>query len=103
MIGVSTDGKGEHVFTVAPVINRTEIREVAERREHRHTTDHVIRRGDSVWYLANKKFEVPIWLLHQYNPDIDFGALPSGAALIVPVIESRSEVEGRASTPAFAG
>ncbi len=68
-----------------------------------HTTDHVIRRGDSVWYLANKKFEVPIWLLHQYNPDIDFGALPSGAALIVPVIESRSEVEGRASTPSSAG
>jgi membrane-bound lytic murein transglycosylase D len=68
-----------------------------------HTTDHVIRRGDSVWQLANKKFDVPIWLLRQYNPDIDFGALPSGAALIVPVIESRSEFEGRVGTPAAAG
>jgi len=68
-----------------------------------HTTDHVIRRGDSVWYLSHKKFEVPIWLLRQYNPDIDFGALPSGAALIVPVIEPRSEVEGRTGTPASAG
>jgi membrane-bound lytic murein transglycosylase D len=67
-----------------------------------HTTDHQIRRGDSVWYLANKKFEVPIWLLRQYNPDIDFGALPSGAALIVPVIEPRTDGEGNA-IPAAAG
>ncbi len=66
------------------------------------TTDHVIRRGDSAWYLANKKFEVPIWLLRQYNPDIDFGSLPRGTALIVPVIEPRSEADTSATTPASA-
>ncbi len=53
------------------------------------TTSHVIRRGDSLWYLANKKFEVPIWLLRQYNPDLDFGALPAGTPLVIPRIDPR--------------
>ena len=60
------------------------------------TTQHTIRRGDSLWYLTNKKFEVPLWLLRQYNPDIDLGSLPPGTALVVPVVEPRSE--GAAST-----
>ena len=58
------------------------------------TTKHVIRRGDSLWYLANEKFEVPIWLLRQYNPDLDFGALPAGAQLVVPLLDSQ-EALGR--------
>lgn len=53
------------------------------------TTSHVISRGDSLWYLANKKFEVPLWLLRQYNPDLDFGALPAGTPLVIPLIDSR--------------
>lgn len=56
------------------------------------TTKHVIRRGDSLWYLANKKFEVPIWLLRQYNPDLDFGALPAGAQLVVPLLDPQETV-----------
>ncbi len=52
-----------------------------------HTTDHVIRRGDSVWQLANKKFEVPIWLLHLHNPDLDLDNLTPGTVMVVPIIE----------------
>ena len=57
------------------------------------TQRHVIRRGDSLWYLANKKFQVPIWLLRQYNPDLDFGALPAGTPLVIPLIDPRETVE----------
>ena len=56
------------------------------------TRNHVIRRGDSVWYLANKTFEVPIWLLRQYNPDLDFGALPAGTPLVIPLIDPRGTI-----------
>jgi membrane-bound lytic murein transglycosylase D len=53
------------------------------------TDTHVLREGDTLWYLARREFEVPVWLLRQYNPDIDFGSLPTGATMIVPRIEPR--------------
>ena len=53
------------------------------------TETHVLSRGDTLWYLANKKLGVPEWLLRQYNPDLDFGSLRAGTSLIVPVIEPR--------------
>jgi membrane-bound lytic murein transglycosylase D len=56
-------------------------------------TTHVIRRGDSLWYLANEKYQVPLWLLRQYNPDIDFGAMPAGTSLVVPLLTSRDEAD----------
>ena len=52
---------------------------------------HVLARGESLWYLAKRKYRVPVWLLRQYNPDLDFAALPAGAPLIVPIIEPRGE------------
>jgi membrane-bound lytic murein transglycosylase D len=53
------------------------------------TEPHVLKRGESLWYLAKRKYQVPVWLLRQYNPDLDFAALPAGAKLIVPIIEPR--------------
>jgi membrane-bound lytic murein transglycosylase D len=53
------------------------------------TEQHVLKKGESLWYLAERKYRVPVWLLRQYNPDLDFGALPAGAALVVPLIEPR--------------
>jgi membrane-bound lytic murein transglycosylase D len=53
------------------------------------TQTHMLRRGDSLWYLARQKYEVPIWLLREYNPDLDFGSLPAGTPMVIPVIEPR--------------
>jgi membrane-bound lytic murein transglycosylase D len=55
------------------------------------TRTHMLRKGDSLWYLAQLKYEVPIWLLRQYNPDLDFGSLPAGTPMVVPVIEPSQE------------
>jgi membrane-bound lytic murein transglycosylase D len=55
------------------------------------TLSYSLRRGDSLWYISNRKFDVPIWLLRQYNPDLDFGKLHAGTPLVIPVIEARSE------------
>ncbi|HEY5657291.1 MAG TPA: LysM peptidoglycan-binding domain-containing protein [Myxococcota bacterium] len=54
------------------------------------TERHILRRGDTIWELATREYRVPVWLLRQYNPDLDFAALPAGVAMIVPVIEPRS-------------
>ena len=61
------------------------------------TQTYTLRRGDSLWYLANEKFQVPLWLLRQYNPDLDFGALPAGTPMVIPTLESRSGQEGAGS------
>ena len=53
------------------------------------TESHVLKKGESLWYLAKEKFEVPLWLLRQYNPDLDFGSLRAGTRMVVPVIEPR--------------
>jgi membrane-bound lytic murein transglycosylase D len=53
------------------------------------TEQHVLQKGESIWYLAQRKYRVPIWLLRQYNPDLDFGALQTGTAMVVPLIEPR--------------
>jgi membrane-bound lytic murein transglycosylase D len=55
------------------------------------TENHVLARGESLWYLAKRKYKVPVWLLRQYNPDLDFAALPAGSPLVVPIVEPRGE------------
>jgi membrane-bound lytic murein transglycosylase D len=54
------------------------------------TTSHSLRRGESLWYIAHEKYEVPLWLLRQYNPDVDFGELHAGTTLVIPSIEPRN-------------
>jgi membrane-bound lytic murein transglycosylase D len=51
------------------------------------TVTHVIRRGESLWVLARRKYRVPIWLMRQYNPDLNFDAVDIGANVIVPQLE----------------
>jgi membrane-bound lytic murein transglycosylase D len=49
---------------------------------------HKVRSGDSVWILSQKRYNVPIWLLRQYNPDIDLEALKPGATIAIPKVEA---------------
>jgi membrane-bound lytic murein transglycosylase D len=56
------------------------------------TADHVIKRGESVWVLAQQRYNIPIWLLRQYNPDLDLGSLLPGARLVIPVVEATGTV-----------
>jgi membrane-bound lytic murein transglycosylase D len=49
---------------------------------------HRVRSGDSAWILSQKRYNVPIWLLRQYNPDVDFEALQPGTNIVVPKVEA---------------
>jgi membrane-bound lytic murein transglycosylase D len=49
--------------------------------------EHQVRNGDSLWVLATRDYSIPVWLLRQYNPDIDFDTLlPPGSTLSVPLV-----------------
>ena len=52
------------------------------------TEVHVVRRGESLWSIAQKYPNVPIWLLRQYNPDISFDDVRPRTQLVMPLIEA---------------
>jgi membrane-bound lytic murein transglycosylase D len=62
------------------------------------TSNHVIRRGESLWILARRQYDIPIWLLRQYNPDMKFDAVAVGVYVTVPQVESLDEASPGANT-----
>jgi membrane-bound lytic murein transglycosylase D len=54
------------------------------------TEVYIARRGDSLWSITQKSLKVPIWLLQQYNPDLDFGNLRPGTQISLPQVEDVS-------------
>lgn len=53
------------------------------------TAVHKVGPGDSIWSLSTRRFSVPIWLLRQYNPDVDLDALSAGTEITVPKLRQR--------------
>jgi membrane-bound lytic murein transglycosylase D len=51
------------------------------------TVEHTLRSGDTLWVLSHKLYGVPTWLIHRYNPDLDFEKLTAGMKLSIPVVE----------------
>lgn len=47
---------------------------------------HVLKKGESIWLLSQKTYNVPVWLLRQYNPDLDLADVKPGAKLVIPRI-----------------
>jgi membrane-bound lytic murein transglycosylase D len=51
------------------------------------TEVHIARPGDSAWTLTQHASELPVWLLQQYNPDLDLSALRAGTQIVLPRVE----------------
>lgn len=51
------------------------------------TTEHRLRPGESVWVLASQKYKVPVWLLRQYNPNLNFDQVRPGTRVVFPRVE----------------
>jgi membrane-bound lytic murein transglycosylase D len=51
------------------------------------TTVHDLRRGESLYVLSLRRYKVPVWLLRQYNPDLDIDRLRPGTKIVFPRIE----------------
>ena len=54
------------------------------------TQDHVIRSGESLWELALQTYEVPVWLIRQYNPDLDLDRVAPGTIVKFPQLRAIS-------------
>ena len=53
---------------------------------------HRVRRGESLWILTQRKYNVPLWLLRQYNPDMKLDSIHEGMRLTFPRIIERREI-----------
>jgi membrane-bound lytic murein transglycosylase D len=52
------------------------------------TENYVVRRGESLWIIAQQHADLPVWLVAQYNPDVDFGDVRPGTTIALPRVES---------------
>lgn len=53
-------------------------------------TEHVIKRGESIWVLSLRTYDVPLWLFRQYNPGLDLHKVRPGATVRFPVLADSS-------------
>ncbi len=52
--------------------------------------DYEVKPGENLWSLCYQKFEVPPWLLAEYNPKISLNAISKGIKLKIPVLKEKS-------------
>ena len=58
------------------------------------TQVYLARRGDSGWTVTQHNSELPLWLLQQYNPDLDLSEMHPGTQVVVPKVEEVSASGG---------
>jgi membrane-bound lytic murein transglycosylase D len=51
------------------------------------TEVYIARRGDSLWTVTQRYTRLPVWLLQQYNPDVDLSEMRAGTEIVVPRVE----------------
>jgi len=54
---------------------------------------HTIKSGENVWYICNRLYNLPYWLLARYNPNRNLIQLHPGDKIVVPDISVRSAVK----------
>ncbi|MFT4863600.1 MAG: membrane-bound lytic murein transglycosylase D [Pseudohongiellaceae bacterium] len=47
-----------------------------------------IRRNDNIGKIARDRYSTPIWLLRQYNPELDFNRIQIGQEIDFPILEA---------------
>ncbi len=62
-----------------------------------YTQDHVVRPGESLWVLALRTYQVPVWLLRQFNPDLDLDRVSPGTVVKFPELQAIAAVDGGAT------
>ena len=52
--------------------------------------EHVVANGESLWILSLRRYDVPIWLFRQYNPEVDMHRVSPGTRVHFPVLTNNS-------------
>jgi membrane-bound lytic murein transglycosylase D len=58
------------------------------------TEVYIVRRGDSLWTVTQRYARLPMWIIQQYNPDVDFSDMRAGLELTVPKVEEVGSENG---------
>lgn len=53
------------------------------------TKTHVVRRGETLWHICERVYDIPMWLLLVYNPDLDIAKVKAGDKLIIPTVTEK--------------
>lgn len=48
---------------------------------------YVIKRNDNISAIARNRYSTPIWLVRQYNPELDFNRIQIGQEIAFPLVE----------------
>ena len=48
--------------------------------------EHTIKAGESIWIIALRQYEVPLWLFRQYNPSLDLHKVRPGVKIQIPIL-----------------
>jgi membrane-bound lytic murein transglycosylase D len=51
------------------------------------TETYAVKHGDSLWVIAQQHADMPVWLVAEYNPDVDFSDVRPGTAITLPRVE----------------
>lgn len=62
-------------------------------------TPYRIQRGDNFWTLCRDRFDIPMWLLSNCNPEVDFADLRIQQRVMIPVVEKISKTEDALPSP----
>ena len=54
---------------------------------------HVVQPGESLWELALQDFRVPVWLVRQYNPDLDLDRVSPDTVVNFPVLRPKGAID----------
>jgi membrane-bound lytic murein transglycosylase D len=60
--------------------------------------NHVIHSGESLWDLANRTYDVPLWLIRQYNPNLDLDRLTPGMIVKFPKLRKIADSSSGATS-----
>ena len=52
------------------------------------TEIYIARRGDTLWTVTQRFSQLPVWLLQEYNPDLDLADLHPGTQIVMPRVET---------------
>ena len=48
--------------------------------------EHTVANGESLWILSLRRYDVPVWLFRQYNPEVDMHNVSIGTKVRFPLL-----------------
>lgn len=53
----------------------------------RDVEEYTIRRNENIGTIARNRYSAPLWLVRQYNPELDFNRIQIGQKVVFPLLE----------------